>query len=214
MSLEHDPPGYSQPTLPPSTPSRRSKGVPLIGGGLAAVAALTVAAYALLPHGEHVAAAAPAAPVTVQLETLVPPASPVEGACVAATDRVPIVLRSAIDALATKTPSDEMTSGLFLGTAPATEPISATRVAVLQTVSSREPQASFGDATPGRYEGTLVVFDAATHKPLCQSRVVAWSSSTAVQSGISAHVLHEDFANRIHSAISEAAARMHVELDY
>ena len=214
MLIAHDPPGYSQPSLPPE-PARQKLGVPLIGGGLLFLAGLTVAAYVFLPHGEHVAAAAAPPPMTVPLASLADPLpeSVTEGSCTPSTEKVPVVLRSAIDALRTETPSSEVGSGLFLGLAPASEPVSARRVAVLRTIASTNPAASHGEPTAGRYEGALIVFDAASRRPLCQTRVLAWSSSTVVQPGISQRALHDDFAGRIHAALAQGASRLRVDLD-
>ena len=84
---------------------------------------------------------------------------------------------------------------------------------MLRTADLSEPQASFGEPTPGRYDATLVVFDTATHAPLCQTPVRTWSSAEVAQPKVSARVLNEDFVRRIRGAISEGASRLHVELD-
>jgi hypothetical protein len=209
MSIEHDPPGYSQPTLPPSEPPKRYS-VPLLGAGLVAVAGMTLAAYIYLPHGEHEANAAARLPVQAKLEALGEsfPSVTAERACTADATRIPIVLHSAISTAKGEAPAD---APLLPGAATGT--ILATRVAVLRTVKITEPHASIGEPEAGHYEGELVVFDAASNVPLCQTRVSAWSSSTILQRGVSARMLHDDFAARVVSSLAEAAGRMNVALD-
>jgi hypothetical protein len=205
MSIEHDPPGYSQPTLPPSEPPRRFS-VPLLGAGLLAVAGATLAVYVYLPHGTAAAAdARPAIPVTANLDAMMKrfPAVTTERACTADAARLPIVLHSSI--------SDGIDGALLPGSARGT--VVATRVAILRTVAMSEPQASIGEPDAGHYEGELVVFDAASNVPLCQTHVSAWSSATILQRGVSARMLHDDFTARLETALAEAAGRMNVALD-
>jgi hypothetical protein len=210
MSIEQDPPGYSQPTLPPSEPRGRYA-IPLLGAGLLAVMGTTLAAYIHLPHGEQAThlQAPPASPVAPTLEAIAErfPSVTAERACAADGARIPLVLHSAITRQANLVPDASIIPGAVSG------PVAAARVAVLRTVTMDEPRASIGEPGAGHYEGELVVFDAASNRSLCQARVSAWSSSTILQRGVSARILRDDFATRIEAALTEAAGRIGVALD-
>jgi hypothetical protein len=228
VSLDFDPPAYSQPTLPP--PPVTSSAAPVwsarwgprfVGAGLVALAGVTAGAYALLPHGATTGeAAAATAPVTVtarldQLISAFPDQLP-EKVCTASKDRIPLVLYSAVEGLHTGSPPPTSELRMFVGAVPVTDAtlvIAARRVAVLRTIELREPLASLGEPMPGRYEGAIVVFDASTNTPLCHTVVRTWSSSEVAQPKVSARLLNDDFITRVRGAMGEGATRLKVELD-
>jgi hypothetical protein len=236
QSLDVDPPAYSQPTLPPPPvaevegPGARPLwsarwGARVVGGGIAVVAALTVGAYAVLPHSgasAHAASASPAPLTTLsahldQLARAFPEAVAAGKPCSESNERIPLVLLSTIEGLAGGSSAPAAEAALFAGsltevTGP-TMTTQARRVAILRTRDLTPPVASHGDPTPGRYEGDLVVFDASTSLPLCQTVIRTWSSYPVVQPKISTRTLNEDFVARVRGAVAEAAVRLHVALD-
>jgi hypothetical protein len=233
-SLDADPPAYSQPTLPPPPVAEVEGGgvrplwsarwgARVVGGGLAVVAALTVGAYAVLPHGASAHAASASPPATTltahldQLARAFPEAVTADKPCGESNERIPLVLLSTIEGVTGGTSTPAAEAALFAGSlGDVTGPTMTTqsrRVAVLRTRDLTSPQASHGDPTAGRYEGDLVVFDASTSLPLCHTVIRTWSSYPVVQPKISARTLQEDFVARVRSAVADGATRLHVALD-
>jgi hypothetical protein len=227
MSLEHELPVVSQPTLPPPAarpPAPQQRRNRLIAGGAVAAVAIAIGAYALVAGSHH-------PPVVTQASAVHPPdltaridrafeqlpSLPVDQPCTGAPVKVPLALYTPPEARARNAALGPVEADLFAQVVPLHE-IEARlggvpRVAVLRTVATEEPQASLGSPAPGRYEGQLVVIDASTGAPLCHTRVIAWSSASVVEPGVSEHALRDDFSDRVEVGISEAAARLDVEIN-
>jgi hypothetical protein len=221
-SVDVDPPAYSQPTLPPPADELEvgapRRGVRFLAVGLLACAAATGGAYTFLPHVSPAAATASiaAAPrtTTAQLDKLAAafPAEGAESACSESAERVPVVLYSAIDPAAS---TSKLEGELFSGATPVTGPtltVSGQRIALLRTSENHGPEASAEEPRPGHYRGTLVVFDAATSKPLCQTVVDAWSTKDLRWANVSPGAMRADYARSVQGEMGEAENRLNVEL--
>jgi hypothetical protein len=129
----------------------------------------------------------------------------VANACPRAEERAPLVVYSSVDTLFGDEPR---AASLIPGALTVTRSVlrtSARRVAVLRTTALAEPR----DVTPGSYEGTLVVFDAATSAPICGT-VVHASSVPATSTSAAGH---ENFVAVVRSAVMQSGARIGVTLD-
>jgi hypothetical protein len=223
-SIDSEPQGYSQPTLPsldaePNEPHSFSArfGTKLLGAGLAVVGVLTAGAYAFLPHAEAAMASTPT--LTANLEPAFASFSEpvVESACTTSTEHVPLVLYSSIAALAGgKTPTAAEENEMFVDAMPVTAnalKVKGGRYAILRTVDLHQPEAAVGEPSPGRFEAVLSVFDASSNVKLCQTVVRTWSSSSLMQHGVATKMLHEDLVNRVRVAVAEGAQRLQIDLD-
>lgn len=238
MSFEQDPPAFTQPTLPPPpvAPSGPAAALPkrrigLALGGVAIAAASALGGYVLhLSHESEAARAAAVATTTLTMAQVGDvatrfgkmlaafPAESEESICPddVGGPAAPVVLYSAADAAKTGSGPSAAESALFVGAVPpdAVDRLGAARrVAVLRTLDLREPVSSRGAPTGGRYEAQLAVYGPKSEQPLCQTRVLVWSSSTLLEPGMSERSLREDFTTRVLTSVAEAGARMHVDLD-
>jgi hypothetical protein len=123
-------------------------------------------------------------------------------ACPTVTNSMPLVLASSVDRADHRADAKLRSAEArwIGGTAPVTSSFLAThakQVAVLRTKELVEPAAE----QPGRYEGTLVVFDASTSVPLC-STVVRASNAEAPAFGAS-----------VRRAVARSAAGLNVTID-
>jgi hypothetical protein len=84
----------------------------------------------------------------------------------------------------------------------------AEHVAVLKKTAFLAPRSSLGAPEPGRYEGWLVVFDARSARPLCQTRIVAWSSRYVMEPGIGERAIKSDFVDRLRGAVRDGSERL------
>jgi hypothetical protein len=137
-------------------------------------------------------------------------------ACSDSAERVPVVLYSAVDALHSGTATSELEAEVFAGVTPVTSPsltLSAQRIAVLRTLEMKEPEASLIEPTIGHFQAYLVVFDAHTKQPLCQTHIEATSAKDTRWSNVSARALHDDFVAGVRKSLFAAANRLHVELE-
>jgi hypothetical protein len=191
-------------------------------GGLAALGALTAGAYAFLPHAEPAAAAASIAQVkvTAHLDQLLAafPSQVAEGAaCTDSAERTPVVLYSAIAHLKGGPETAPLESELLSGALPVTGPsvtLTGRRIAIVRTGENHEPEASAAEAKPGKYDGVLVVFDASTNKPLCQTAIDATSTTDLRWADVGPRALHKDYVSSVQKAFAEASERLHVDLAY
>jgi hypothetical protein len=227
MPLDHDLPALSQPTLPPpnmvSTANLSLGRKRLALGAVAVVAVLMGGAYLMLGgHDRRPEAQQASRPPPADLEERIErtlaslPAQSIDRPCTSAPGRVPLVLHASADARRGDAPN-ALDASLF----PQALPLAAigvrlptaSRLAMVRTLTAEEPRASVGSPQAGRYEGQLVVIDTASGAVLCHSRVLAWSSAWVVEPGISERALRDDFADRVEAALFEAAARLHVDVD-
>ncbi len=125
---------------------------------------------------------------------------------------VPLVDFAALASFRRHEPANVPADEADLTTLPLTEESfgrlgEADHIAVVKRIAVVAPRASFGAPESGRYEGWLVVFDR-NARPLCETRVIAWSSRYAMEPGISARVVREDFNERIKSGVRDGALRL------
>jgi hypothetical protein len=225
MSPELDPPAVTQPTLPPPRvepikaplPAQAQNRLKMFG--IAGVGFALAAVWAL--HGREHEAPAHAAKSLPHVAAEVVFANAASPAAANQADVPCTELEGAIPTFVYSTwaPNDVVAAdaNFFVGGSTRDEMpgriADAARVAIVRTVGVTQPQAAGGAPTPGRYEGELTVVDTATGARVCSTRVTTWSSASLVEPGISERVLKDDFAERVRSAVSEAAARLHVTLD-
>lgn len=235
-SHDSDPPAVAQPSEPPppvslapvflSSPPPRAKRY--VGPALIALAGVAIGGYALVASRSD---AHSAAAHSVEKAGTNRPAdlfSRIDGmllelpresdlACAGIEGSLPVVTYAPAAARLEKQTALAGEGSLLSEATPLAEINArlpnATRVALVRSIELTEPHASVGTPTPGRYEGQLVVVDTNTGAPLCHTRVVTWSSSLVEENGISLKMLRDDFTSRVHAAIAEAGARLHVEIE-
>lgn len=239
--LTGDPPAVAQPTIPPppNAPDASKPGKPrflaamrrprVIGGVLVAIASVAIGLYVLFAHegdAKTATTTTSAALVTkrpadllarIDLTMANAPAELLDQPCSAGDDRVPLVLYADAEARSANAPSSASDLALFTSAISMSDfeskLSSARRVAIIRTLSTTEPHASVGTPSPGRYEGQLVIVDTTTGAAVCHTKILAWSSSIVEQFGIADRALRDDFSDRVHSAFSEGANRLRVNLE-
>jgi hypothetical protein len=210
--LELDPPAYTPPTLPPPPPPRRRTRwvAPALLGALSLFAAIDVVAgpqFLTALAGSAAGMSAEPKVVTVRqgestgvlhLDRIREafPESSVGETCPASRQQAPLVLYSSITA-AGAGPAEARWMPRTLHVNDSFVMTSVRRVAVLRTRELVEP----AGAASGRYEGTLVVFDAATSKPLCNTVIRAAGAGA------------DELGPAIRKALAQGAARLDVSLD-
>jgi hypothetical protein len=138
-----------------------------------------------------------------------------ETVCAESPERTPFVLYSAIDhAVAQGSEPASFERESFPNATAVSGPtlsVRSRRIAVLRSLASGEPHASPGE--PGRYEGVLTVFDAATAAPLCQTKVNVVSDANLRWEDASRRAIHQRYIATVRSTAAAAAKRLGVELD-